>query len=58
MKQPIEIYKPIKVLAIAPYQGLLLLLEKESQKYPQIILDTAIGDLEEGFKKCSRYSCC
>ena len=56
MKQPIEIYKPIKVLAIAPYQGLLLLLEKESQKYPQIILDTAIGDLEEGVNIVSAYS--
>ena len=56
MKQPIEIYKPIKVLAIAPYQGLLLLLEKESQKNPQIILDTAIGDLEEGVNIVSAYS--
>lgn len=56
MKQSIENYKPIKVLAIAPYQGLLLLLEKESQKYPQIILDTAIGDLEEGVNIVSAYS--
>ena len=41
----------IKVLAIAPYQGLLLLLEKEVSKYPQIKMDIVIGNLEEGVEK-------
>ncbi len=48
--------KTIKILAIAPYQGLLLLLEKEAKKYPQIILDTAIGDLDEGVNIISTCS--
>lgn len=44
----------IKVLAVAPYDGLRAALEKAAAEYPQLLLDTCTGDLEEGAELVKR----
>ena len=38
----------IRILGIAPYEGMQWQLKKAAQEYPQIQLDILVGDLEEG----------
>ena len=39
---------PIHILGIAPYEGMKTAMERAAESYPNIKLDTAIGDLDEG----------
>lgn len=39
---------PIHILGIAPYEGMKAAMERAAESYPNIKLDTAIGDLDEG----------
>ena len=38
----------IKILGIAPYEGMRTVMERAAQAYPEIQLDIHTGDLEEG----------
>lgn len=38
----------IRILGIAPYEGMKTAMERAAEAYPQIQLDVFIGDLEEG----------
>ncbi len=38
----------IRILAIAPYEGMQFLLNKVAQDYPQIQMDVLVGDLQQG----------
>lgn len=38
----------IKILGIAPYEGMRTVMERAAQAYPEIQLDIRTGDLEEG----------
>ena len=49
MKQSI-----IRVLGIAPYEGMRAALERAAEAYPQIHLDAYTGDLEEGLQIVQR----
>ncbi len=40
----------IRVLAVAPYAGMSDLLKQEASYFPQIQLDTLVGNLEEGVR--------
>ena len=40
----------IRILAVAPYQGLKESLEREARSFPQVQLDAVTGDLEEGVR--------
>ncbi|MBQ7058359.1 MAG: PrpR N-terminal domain-containing protein [Firmicutes bacterium] len=42
--------KKIRVLGIAPYDGIRLAMLKEAPYYPQLSLDVYTGDLEEGLQ--------
>ncbi|WP_434311135.1 PrpR N-terminal domain-containing protein [Hominifimenecus sp. rT4P-3] len=44
----ITISNQIRVLAIAPYDGMAGLIEKEAKKFPELTLDVVTGNLEEG----------
>ena len=38
----------IHILGIAPYEGMKTVMERAAEEYPNVRLDVAIGDLEEG----------
>lgn len=38
----------IRVLAVAPYDGMGSLIDKEGRKFPELEIDTVIGNLEHG----------
>ncbi|MBQ4254255.1 MAG: PrpR N-terminal domain-containing protein, partial [Erysipelotrichaceae bacterium] len=40
----------IRVLAVAPYEGLKDMLEREAKAFPEIQLDAVVGNLEEGVR--------
>ena len=51
--------KKIRILAIAPYEGMRAALERAAEAYPQIQLDAYTGDLEEGVQivqRCQAYN--
>ncbi|MBQ6451518.1 MAG: PrpR N-terminal domain-containing protein [Solobacterium sp.] len=50
MKQVYTDTSIIRILAVAPYQGLKEAFEREAKAFPQIQLDAVTGDLEEGVR--------
>ncbi len=40
----------IRILAVAPYEGLQELLEREVRAFPEMQMDVVVGDLEEGVR--------
>lgn len=44
----IKISEIIRILAVAPYEDMGVLLNKEASKYPEIKLDVVTGNLDEG----------
>ena len=38
----------VKILAIAPYEGLASVLEREARTYPNVSMTVAVGNLEDG----------
>ncbi len=47
---------PVKVLLIAPYTGMAEMAEQISKKRTDLILDTRVGDLEEGVSLASEIN--
>jgi len=45
----LDMERKLKVLGIAPYEGLKTLMEIAKEEYPNIQLDTFVGDLDLGF---------
>ena len=45
----------IRVLGIAPYEGLKKIMTRVAEEYPQIELTTFIGDLEQGLEIAKRH---
>ena len=39
---------PVKILAVAPYEGLASVLEREAQRYDNVEMTIVVGNLEEG----------
>lgn len=39
---------PIRILAIAPYDGMHIALKRVAESYPDVIIDVFTGDLEDG----------
>lgn len=39
---------PIRILGIAPYEGMHIALERVAESYPNVIIDVFTGDLEDG----------
>ena len=39
---------PVRILGIAPYEGMKLAMERVAETYSNVSLDTFVGDLEEG----------
>lgn len=48
--------KKIRVLGIAPYRGLSILMEQCSHLFPQIEMKTVIGNMEQGLDYAKRFS--
>lgn len=49
-QEDINVSDAVRILAIAPYEGMIGLIEKESEKFPQLKLDIVAGNLEEGVR--------
>ena len=39
---------PVRILGIAPYEGMKLAMERAAETYSNVSLDTFVGDLEQG----------
>ncbi|MGN0978306.1 MAG: PrpR N-terminal domain-containing protein [Faecousia sp.] len=46
---------PIRILGIAPYDGMQIALERVAEAYPDVIVDTFTGDLEDGAAIVQEY---
>lgn len=48
--------RKIRILGIAPYRGLSILMEQCTHLFPQIEMKTVIGNMEQGLNYAKRYS--
>lgn len=49
-------FKKIRILGIAPYRGLSILMEQCAHLFPQIEMKTVVGNMEHGLDYAKRYS--
>ena len=48
--------KPFRMLAVTPYEGLKLLIERiSSEEFPQFVIDYAVGNHDDGVREANRY---